>query len=400
MTTALTHLRRWALAAGVGLVGGLAVSLFIEGLHLVTALHGEHPQLVWAAPAVGFAVAYVYWKFGKGAEKGNDLLLEEIHEPRLSLPVRMAPLILVATWLSHLVGASVGREGTAVQMSGALSEIFTKLFKSDRTERRLLLIAGLSAGFAAVFATPLAGTIFGVEVLAVGSLSFDALGVALVAALVAWRVPMFFRFVEAREHVEQVPVFSLHAALSVLLAAVAFALLARGFVKLTHLIHGFFARVILYAPARPAVGGLVIAIVATIWSVERYLGLGSEVIEQSFHLPVLPWDFVGKWLATAWSLGSGFKGGEVTPLFYMGSTLGNALSSPLGLPLAFTAALGFVGVFAGAANTPLACTVLAVECFGSRIGIWAAVVCTVSHILSGREGIYHSQRHTDKKWIA
>jgi H+/Cl- antiporter ClcA len=397
------HLAKWlALAIGVAVLAGSASALFLYALALATDAHGAHRWLIWLLPFAGFAVGWVYLRFGRDVERGNNLLIDEIHDPRNVVPLRMAPLVLVATVVSHLFGASVGREGTAVQMGGALADQFTRVFRLGREDRRVLLMAGIAAGFASVFGTPLAGAVFALEVLAIGRMRTDAILPCVVAAIVADRVGIFWGGFSGVHHthypIGAVPEISAWPLFAMLLAGAVFGLTARGFAASTHVVTFAMKRAIAYPPLRPFVGGLAIALAA--WSLggaERYLGLGIPTIVEAFEQPLAPWDFAGKMAFTVAALGSGFKGGEVTPLFYIGATLGNALAPLLGLPFPLLAGMGFVAVFAGAANTPIASTLMALELFGPQAGVFAAIACAASHLFSGHAGIYRAQRIAHRK---
>ncbi|MEN9378283.1 MAG: hypothetical protein RL710_3440, partial [Pseudomonadota bacterium] len=167
----LAYTGRWlVLATLVGLLSGSASALFLLALDAATGYRESHRWIVWLLPVAGFLVGWVYLKIGQGVEAGNNLLIDEIHDPQKVVPLRMAPLILLSTVISHLFGASVGREGTAVQMGGALADQLTGLFRLRKEDRRILLMAGIAAGFASVFGTPLAGAVFALEVLAIGRL--------------------------------------------------------------------------------------------------------------------------------------------------------------------------------------------------------------------------------------
>lgn len=389
----LPWLARWLLlAGGIAVLAGTASAWFMFALNWATATRTAHPWLLWLLPLGGFVGGWLYWQFGKSVEGGNNLLIDEIHAPNRVVPLRMVPLIFGTTVLSHLVGASVGREGTAVQMGGALADQFTRLFRLGDDDRRMVLMAGISAGFASLFGTPLAGAVFGLEVLALGRMRYNALLPCAVAAILGDYVGRLWGIDHAHNVVPWVPPVSVATLLAVLVAGAAFGLAAKVFAELTHALGALMKRRIAYAPLRPLLGGVVVMGVL-LWPAARpFMGLGTPVIAEAFTQP-MPWTmFAGKLLLTSASLGVGFKGGEVTPLFFIGATLGNALAPLLHMPFPLMAALGLVAVFSSAANTPLAGTLLAVELYGSELGVYALVACVVAYVFSGLTGIYRAQR--------
>lgn len=389
---AITYLVRWlAFCIAIAIVVGSASAIFLHSMELATKTRDNNHWFIWGLPFAGFAVGWLYLKFGSAVEGGNNLLIEEVRQPKNTVPLRMAPMVLFGTVVSHLFGASVGREGTAVQMGGSLADQLTKPFKLSQEERSTLLLAGISAGFASVFGTPLAGAIFGLEVVMLGRIRYQSLIPCFVAAILANQVTSLWGVHHTHYSVGTLPVISPVSLAAVIVAGIAFGLAGMIFSKGLQIAGGFMKRRITYAPLRPLIGGSMIA--SLIWFTDawRFAGLGIPSIVTAFEQPVAPWDFASKMGLTIASLASGFKGGEVTPLFFVGATLGNALAPLLDLPFPMLAGLGFVAVFAAAANTPIACTLMAMELFGAEIGVFAAVACSISYLFSGNSTIYKSQ---------
>ena len=277
-------------------------------------------------------------------------------------------------------------------MGGALADQFTHLFRLQQEERRKLLMAGISAGVASVFGTPLAGAMFGMEVLAIGRLRYDALFPCMVAAITADQVTLLWGARHTHFMIGEVPAVSAWGLTAMLIAGTLFGLIGRLFSAATHAVGSCMKRTFPYGPVRPLIGGALVAGAGGLFGADRYLGLGIPTIVEAFQHPMAPHHFAIKMAFTVASLGSGFKGGEVTPLFYVGATLGNALAPVLQMPVSLLAGVGFVAVFAGAANTPMASTFMAMELFGAEIGVYAGLACVVSYLFSGHTGIYPSQR--------
>jgi H+/Cl- antiporter ClcA len=389
----LPSIGKWlVIACIIAALAGSASAIFLLALDQATAWRETHRWMIWLLPLAGFGVGLVYHLVGKPVDGGNNLIIDEIHDPKKNIPLRMAPLVLAGTVISHLFGASVGREGTAVQMGGALADQLTHLFRIEPEDRRILLMAGMSAGFAAVFGTPLAGAVFGLEVLAIGRMRYNALFPCIVAGVVADQVCLAWGVHHIHYAIGTIVPVGFWSLGAVLVAGIVFGLVGMVFAVSAHHVSALARRLITYAPLRPAAGGIIIAV--AVWGLDayQYIGLGIPDIVRSFQEPMAPWDFLGKLLFTVISLGTGFKGGEVTPLFYIGATLGNALAPVLHLPFAMLAGIGFVAVFAGAANTPIATTLMAIELFGPAIGPYAAIACVTAYLFSGHAGIYHAQR--------
>lgn len=383
---------RWTLAIGlIAVLAGSASALFLWLLDVVGGAFTANPWLLALLPVAGLLSGLAYHRYGTEVESGTNRILQELHDPKSYIPLRMAPMVLLGTLATHLCGGSAGREGTAVQMGGALSDQVAKWFALHGEARKMALLAGVAAGFSSLFGTPLAGAVFALEFVVVGRLRLAHLLPCLVASLAADRVALAWGAQHTHYLVPSVPALSVIGFGQALVAGVAFGLAARLFVATSHGVTKFVKSRVAWAPARPALGGIVVAAAIAIAGT-RYAGLGVPVISESFTHAVLPWDFLVKLLLTALTVGVGFKGGEVTPLFMVGASLGNVLAPLLGLPFPVLAGMGLVAVFGAAANTPLACTVMAMELFGAAMGPWAALACVAALWVSGSAGIYAAQR--------
>ncbi|RFM27709.1 voltage-gated chloride channel family protein [Deminuibacter soli] len=402
---------RWTLLAiPVAIATGSAVALFLWLLDVVTRIRWAHEWLLFLLPAAGIAIYFLYQLWGKNSEKGNNLIIDEIHEPGGGVPKRMAPLVLLSTLITHLFGGSAGREGTAVQMGGSIAGMFGKWFRLTENDLQILLMAGIAAGFGAVFGTPLTGTIFAMEVLTVGKLSYKALLPCLVASIAgdftcaAWGL----HHTQYHIHFHTAPfqLAGLNLPLSPLLlvyvigAGAAFGFTAYLFAESVHRFKQLFNRYVRPAWLVPVAGGCLVIVLRFILNTPDYLGLGVtsnhaggvSLVNAFTAGGADSFSWLWKLLFTAITLGSGFKGGEVTPLFFIGATLGNTLAILLHAPVDLFAALGFIAVFAGATNTPLACTVMGVELFGGEHIVYFAIACFTAYFFSGDSSIYSAQR--------
>ena len=383
------------MATLVGIMAGTASAILLDSLNFATNLREAHPWLILLLAPAGGLVGLLYKYFGSSVEGGNNLILEQAHDPTTTIPVRMTPLILLATFVSHLFGASVGREGTALQTGASLADQLARPFRMSPHDRRILLMAGISAGFGSVFGTPLAGAVFGIEVLAIGKLSYDAIAPCFLASFIGDMVTHAWRVHHTIYRVTEVPELNVKRLVASIVAGAIFGLCGMAFAKCTHAVSHFARKHIAKAPWRPVAGGVIVTIAVFgigLSRTSKYLGLGVPTIVASFQDKLPPYDFAGKFLFTTLTIGTGFKGGEVTPLFYIGSTLGNALSRFLPLPTSLLAGMGFAAVFAGAANTPIASTLMAMELFGAEAGAYAGIACVISYLFSGHAGIYAAQR--------
>lgn len=387
-------LLKWiVLGSGVGVLAGTASAFFLKSLDYVTGVRMANPWLLFLLPLGGALVSYLYSKYGGSSSKGNNLILEQIQSDSEAVPLRMAPLVLFGTLITHLFGGSAGREGTAVQMGGSLAEWFGRMLRVKPIDRRILLICGISGGFGSIFGTPLAGTVFGLEVLAIGLISHEALIPAFVASFVGnLTAASFWGISHVHYPIGEIPALTMPVLLKVMLASILFGLTSTLFSELTHALKRGYTRLFRNPVLKSAVGGVVVIVLVYVLGTRDYLGLGLPLIESSFTGEVTPFAFLGKLVFTSLTLGAGFQGGEVTPLFAIGATLGHALAEMLHLYAPFLAGLGFIAVFCGAANTPVACFLMGIELFGGEGAVYFFIACLVSYLFSGHSGIYTSQQ--------
>ncbi|WP_163399212.1 voltage-gated chloride channel family protein [Flavobacterium fluviatile] len=375
----------------IGFFSGSASAFFLVSLEFVTQFRIQHNWIIWFLPLGGLIIGLTYHYWGESVVKGNNLLLEEYENPQKVIPFKMAPLVLLGTLLTHLFGGSAGREGTAVQMGGAIADQFTKIFNLDNSERKILIVLGISAGFASVFGTPLAGAIFALEVLYFSKINFKSIVLSFLVAYFAYFTVEFWQVKHTHYSIPVVPEFNFTILFYTILIGILSGLAALLFSKNAHFWGSFFSKNIKFPPLRPFIGGIILAIAFAGFGHTKFSGLGIPVIVDSFSNPNPWYDFLLKILFTGFTLGAGFKGGEVTPLFFVGAALGSALSIVIPMPIALLAGLGFVAVFSGATHTPIACTFMGMELFGIQPGIFIAIACTIAYFSSGSVGIYKSQ---------
>ncbi len=388
------------MGAAVGLLAGTASYLFLWLLEGTLRLREGHLWLVGLLPVFGMVSAWLYTRWGGESEGGSTLVLDEVMEFQGRVPSRMAPLVLAGTLLTHLGGGSAGREGTAVQMGASLARTLGKLpwawLRLTRSRQRLLLMAGVSGGFGSLFGTPAAGALFGMEVITIGKIHYEGLLVCTMASFAGDGICRWLGAPHAHFHPAALGLTPA-VAMKLLLFALPVALVAGGFSELTHRLAALTRRIHPYL--RAALGGGAVGVLALAFGTPDFLNLGTVWLPRVFDGagPVPSWAFAAKLLFTVVTLGFGFKGGEVTPLFVIGALLGAALAPALGLPVPFLAAVGFIAVFAAASNTPIASTLMGIELFGGAFAGPLVITSFLAYILVGHRGIYGGTRvHTRK----
>ena len=410
ISTHLLFILKWLFITimTAGLVGS-ATAWFLIALDFVTIWRTDHIWVVNFLPLIGLGIGYAYHYFGTDAKKGNDLILE-IHQAAEStsttstktssikpIPLLMAPLVFISSLLTHLGGGSAGREGTAVQMGGAIADQFTTLFKLNTAERKTILIMGVSAGFAAVFGTPWAAAIFALEIMSFRKVKFENIIPSFAAAFGAHYTCLAWMVKHTVYSIDIIPSITVSTISWTMLAGIIFGLAALLFIYTAKIFEGLFSK-IKFEPMRPFIGGIIIALFIVVANSTKYIGLGIPSIMDAFNTPAGSFDFALKILLTSLTLSAGFKGGEVTPLFFIGATLGNILIWFIPLPMALLAGMGFVSVFAGATHCVIASIIMGIELFGIQAGMYVGLASLVAYFASGRNGIYNAKLKMGAKY--
>ena len=392
----------------VAVVTGVLVAFFLWSLDVVTHYRWQHLWIVFLLPVAGILITYLYKKWGQNTAAGNNLIMDEIHKRGGGVPTRMTPLVFISTLLTHLFGGSAGREGTAVQMGGSLASLFAKWYRLKHEEKRILLMCGMAAGFGAVFGTPVTGAVFAMEVLTIGKIKYEALVPCLIASLVAHitcsslgiqHTRYSILFEENTNLIFPKIAFDIVMLVKVIVAGALFGITSFVFAELSHGVKKWASDYISNPYLLPVAGACLVLLISYLLGTPDYLGLGvtnptggSSIVSSFRDNGVTPWSWLWKLLLTVITLSTGFKGGEVTPLFFIGAALGNTLALLSHSPVDLFAGIGFIAVFAGATNTPLACTIMGVELFGGHNIIYYAIACFTAYYFSGHSSIYTSQQ--------
>ncbi len=408
-----SHMARWlGYITLLSVATGSLVALFLWLLDRVTLLRWQHPWLLYLLPVAGVGIYFVYKLWGKNSSAGNNLIINELHSPGAGIPTRMGPLVLVTTIVTHLFGGSAGREGTALQIGGSIAHRIARWLGLSIPHAQLLLLAGIAAGFGAVFGTPLTGAIFALEVVTVGRIRHHALLPCLLASVLADATCTAWGIHHTSYHIAPGAISSLLSVRladigKIALAGAMFGIVGYLFAWLTEQIrHHSHTLIPRHQWLIPALGGLLIIALTYICGTTHYLGLGVtastphgiSIVNAFQPSGVHTFSWLWKLIFTAITLGMGFKGGEVTPLFFIGAALGNTLAPLLHLPPDLLAGLGFIAVFAAATNTPLASTLMGVELFGGQYVLNYAVACYAAYYCSGHSSIYGTQRIAINKY--
>lgn len=375
----------------IGCAMGIICHYLIAGIMSSIAWRAAHPAIFYALPLLGVLTIWVYQRFGQGAERGNNLIIDSV-EKEAVVPPQMGLLTFIFTILSHLFGASVGREGSAVQIGGALSHIGLRYLPLSAPYRRQMVLAGVSAGFSAMFGTPLAGAFFGMEMMRVGRFEREGLIGCFLGAYSAYYTGHWMKTTHSVYPVASFPNLTAKVFLVVCLAGVAFGLMARLFAYLVKQFKAFYQRHISHPLLRAGLAAaVVVAVISIIPQGHQYQSLSLDMLHHAFTEHSRWVDPLFKCLTTTLSLGAGFQGGEVTPLFGIGATLGNVIGQITHLEPSFLAGLGMIGVFGAATNAPLTMIMLGIDLFGVQGAVYYVLIALICYYSSGHGGIYGAQ---------
>ncbi len=374
-----------------GVACGLVGTVFVKSISFVTELRENNGWILYLLPVLGLVLTFIY-NILKVKGVGTNNIIKSVRTEE-----KVSPLLSVAvfsgTVLSHFGGASVGREGAALQLGGSLGELFARVFKIPEDFRRILVMSGMSGCFAALFGTPFAAFVFVLEIARVGKRCFVAIVPAFVSSITAFVVANKLGVEPEHFPVNEIPDFSPSILWKFILIAVVGAVVSMMFVYALHYSEKYFKKLIENEYIRVIVGGLVVISLAKILGTTDYNGGGINIVHHVFtHGEVNYEAFVLKIIFTAISVGAGYKGGEIVPTIFVGGTLGGALSCLIGLNPAFGAAIGIVALFCGVTNAPFATVVLACEMFGIEGIRYYFVASAISFALSGKVCLYTGRK--------
>ncbi len=384
---------KWLVISGfTGLIVGAVGVLFGHILLDANEFRMQHPFIVLALPIAGLIIVFLYHVFKDEDDRGTNMVIASIHSST-DIPLRMVPLIFVSTVLTYLCGGSAGREGAAIQLGGGIANRLGKVIRLNANDRHIIIMCGMSAGFSALFGTPVAAAVFALEVISIGIMHYSALVPCVTAAMVARFVADFFRLPAEKFPVLEAPAMTPVVFLKVILFAALIGGISILFCVVLHSGERLYKKYFRNPYLRIAAGGVLIILLAALLRTEFYLGSGMEVIEHIFHGGDVPlYAFLLKILFTALTLGAGFKGGEIVPSFCIGAAFGCAVASLLGLPAPLVAACGMVGLFCGVTNCPITSLLISFELFGLSGMPYYLITVAVSYMLSGYYGLYRSQK--------
>ena len=391
--TYLLGFLKWLILGGLlGAVGGLLGTFFHWVLEEVGVLRTAQPILIYFLPVVGLVIVGLYKLTGMDKTRGTNEMIDAVNEKRDINPL-LVPAIFIATALTHLFGGSAGREGAALQLGGTLGSIVGRLLHLSPEDRQVMILSGMSAVFAALFGTPLTAALFSVEFIAVGNFFGPGFLPSLVAAFTASRIALAFGATPTAFALEKTQPLSVAGIAQTAVLAVLVALVSMAFCFVMHKTEQKLAKWLPNPFIRIFVGGCAVVLLTIILRTHDYNGAGMDVVARAIlQGQALPWAFALKIIFTAITLGSGYKGGEIVPTFFVGATFGCAVAPLLGMDPGIAAALGMVGMFCCVTNSPFTSIIMGIEIFGGAHLLPFAIMCAIGFVLSGNSGLYASQR--------
>ena len=387
----LTFLKWVCLAIIVGCIVGFIGSLFHHAIEYITLFREKHWYTILLLPLGGMLIVFLYHIGHMADDKGTNLVLLSIREAD-PISFKTAPLIFISTVITHLCGGSSGREGAALQLGGSLSYQIGKLFRLDEKDLHIMTMCGMSAGFAALFGTPLAAAIFAMEVISVGIMHYAALVPCTLAAIIGYGISGKFHISPTSFHLTNIPTLSVYITFKVILLALLGALLSMIFCQSLHTSSKLYKKCFPNPYVRIITGGCLILFLTLICGTTDYLGAGMPIITAALEDQIVPWAFLLKLIFTAITLGAGFKGGEIVPAFFVGATFGHTVGGLLGLSPSFGASIGLIALFCGVTNCPITTFILSLELFGTQGSLFFMLACAVSYMTSGYQGLYSKQK--------
>lgn len=381
------------IATVVGILIGVLDAIFGRVLLIVSDIRTNNiVKLVPFLPLAGLVIVLLYRKFSKDSIKGMTLIFQTGHGDCERIPKMLIPLIMLSTWITHLFGGSAGREGVAVQLGATVAHTMGRKMKLPNNSR-VLLIVGMAAGFAGLFQTPLAATFFAMEVLVAGTIVYEALLPALAASFVASYTSHLIGLEKFSVSINTTLNISIATIPKIIILGIVFGIVGGVFAHALAFSKSFFGKRILSPIKRIFIMGCGISLILLILHLGRYSGLGTNLINLSFSGgKIFAYDWIFKIILTILTLSAGYQGGEVTPLFSIGASLGILLASILGMPPMLIAALGYAAVFGSASNTLLAPILIGAEVFGSENLLLFVIVCSIAYVFNGNRTIYSSQK--------
>ncbi len=392
---------KWILFAScIGGIVGVSSAFFIKALEWGIAAAGGHWYYFLLLPLALVASDIIVRRLAPEASgHGTEKVIEAVHLRSGKIKFLVVPVKAVATIVTIAFGGSAGKEGPCAQIGAGLSSAVADILRMKDEDRKKLVICGISAGFSAVFGTPIAGAIFGIEVIYVGSVLYEVMLASFIAGIISYQVASMLGVSYAYHYTSIIPEFNEMMFLTVIMAGVIFGAGSLLTIEAFSYVHRLVGNVKVSSTVKALVGGCVLVVLALALSTQ-YLGLGTGLIERSLEGgPVDLYGFLAKIAFTSVTLGVGGSGGVITPIFAIGATLGSAFAQVCGLSVPMFAAIGLVSVLAGTTKTPIASSIMAIELFGPYIGPYAAVACIISFIISGPRSVYPSQVFSLKKFI-